>query len=294
VRISLSITQFSWTGGAAGLRSHLSRIAAAADAAGLDTVWLPDHLIQADPSSTPDSEMLEAATALGFLAAQTERVRLGTMVAGVTYRPPAILIKAVTTLDVLSGGRAWLGIGAGYHEGEARAMGLDLPPVAERFERLEETLRLALQMWSGSDEAFVGCHYRLERPLSNPGPVSRPHPPILIGGMGERKTLRLVARYGDACNLFDIPDGGRTIAHKLDVLARHCEAAGRPYAAIEKTVSTRLEPGESSRSFAARCARLAALGIEHAVVITPEPWTEAAVATLTAAQLADPSASGPM
>jgi len=280
VLISLSITQFGWPGGAARLRSHLSRIACAADAAGLDTVWLPDHLIQADPSSSPDAAMLEASTALGFLAAQTERVRLGTMVAGVTYRPPALLIKAVTTLDVLSGGRAWLGIGAGYHEGEARAMGLDLPPAGERFERLEETLRLALQMWSGSEAAFGGHHYRLERPLSSPGPITRPHPPILIGGMGERKTLRLVARYGDACNLFDIPDGGRTVAHKLAVLARHCEAAGRPYGEIAKTVSTRLEPGESAQSFATRCGKLAALGIEHAVVITPEPWTEAAVATL--------------
>jgi alkanesulfonate monooxygenase SsuD/methylene tetrahydromethanopterin reductase-like flavin-dependent oxidoreductase (luciferase family) len=163
-------------------------------------------------------------------------------------------------------------------------MGLDLPPAGERFERLEETLRLALQMWSGAETAFRGRHYRLERPLASPGPVSRPHPPILIGGMGERKTLRLVARYGDACNLFDIPDGGRTIAHKLGVLARHCEAAGRPYAAIEKTVSTRLEAGESARSFAARCAQLAALGIEHAVVITPEPWTEAAVAILAEAR----------
>jgi F420-dependent oxidoreductase-like protein len=248
-------------------------------------VWVSDHLIQADPSSTPDSEMLEAYTTLGFLAGQTERVRLGTMVTGVTYRPPALLIKAVTTLDVLSGGRAWLGIGAGYHEQEARAMGLELPPVAERFERLDETLRLALQMWSGADAAFEGTHHRLERPVGSPRPLSRPHPPILIGGMGERKTLRLVARYGDACNLFDIPDGGRTLTHKLAVLARHCEAVGRPYGEIEKTVSTRLEPGESAQSFAARCAKLATLGIEHAVVITPGPWTEEAVAILAQARI---------
>jgi F420-dependent oxidoreductase-like protein len=283
MRISLSVTNFSWPGGPAELRSHLQRIVRAADEAGLDTVWVADHLIQADPSSTPDAEMLESYTVLGFLAGQTERIRLGTMVTGVTYRPPALLIKAVTTLDVLSGGRAWLGIGAGYHEQEARAMGLELPPVSERFERLEETLRLAIQMWSGDEARFEGGHYRLEWPVSNPPPLHRPHPPILIGGMGERKTLRLVARYGDACNLFDIPDGGRTVTHKLVVLARHCEAAGRPYAEIEKTVSTRLEPGESADSFAARCAKLAALGIEHAVVITPGPWTEAAVASLAAA-----------
>jgi F420-dependent oxidoreductase-like protein len=227
--------------------------------------------------------MLEAYTALGFLAAQTDRVRLGTMVAAVTYRPPAVLIKAVTTLDVLSGGRAWLGVGSGYQEDEARAMGLPLPAVAERFERLEETLRLAKQMWSGDQSPFHGRHYALERPVESPLPISQPHPPILIGGAGERKTLRLVAEYGDACNLFDIPDGGATVRHKLEVLARHCEDAGRPYGEIDKTLSTRLEPDESADAFAERCARLAELGIEHAVVITAGPWSEEGVATLAAA-----------
>jgi F420-dependent oxidoreductase-like protein len=225
--------------------------------------------------------MLEAYTTLGFLAAQTERVKLGTMVTGVTFRPPSLLVKAVTTLDVLSGGRAWLGVGAGYHEDEARAMDLPLPPVGERFERLEETLRLARQMWTGDATPFEGRHYRLERPVGNPLPLRRP--PILIGGMGERKTLRLVAEHADACNLFDIPDEGRTIRHKLDVLARHCEAVGRPYDAIEKTVSTRLNPGESAEEFAERCAGLAALGLDHAVVVTAGPWTEEAVGTLAAA-----------
>ena len=183
----------------------------AAEAAGLDTVWVPDHLLQADPSSTPEAEMLEAYTALGFLAAQGGRVRLGTMVTAATFRTAALLVKAVTTLDVLSGGRAWLGIGTGYHEGEARALGLPLPPRGERYERLEETLRIALQMWAGDESAFSGVHYALERPVNSPQAITRPHPPILIGGMGERRTLRLVARYADACNLFDIPDGGKTI-----------------------------------------------------------------------------------
>ncbi len=283
MRVSLNITNYSWPGGAAGLVAHLGSVARAADAAGLDTVWVNDHLIQADPTSVPDSEMLEAYTTLGYLAGQTGRVRLGTMVTGVTYRPPALLVKAVTTLDVLSGGRAWLGIGAGYQEDEAQAMGLPLPPVAERFDRLTETLRLALQMWSGETTAFEGTHYRLARPVNNPNSVRRPHPPILIGGMGERRTLPLVARYADACNLFDIPDGGETIRHKLDVLARLCEKVGRPYGDIDKTVSTRLEPDESPGAFAARCAGLAALGIEHAVVITAGPWTEDAVARLAAA-----------
>jgi F420-dependent oxidoreductase-like protein len=284
MRISLSITNYSWPGGATGIGAELAAIVRAADEAGLDTAWVADHLLQADPTAVPDSEMLEAYTTLGFLAAQTQRIRLGTMVTGVTFRPPSMLIKAVTTLDVLSGGRAQLGVGAGYHEDEARAMGVALPPVAERFERLEETLQLALQMWSGDSSPFEGRHYRLERPVGNPLPLGKPRPPILIGGMGERKTLRLVAQYGDACNLFDIPDGGKTIRRKLDVLARHCDAVGRPYGEIEKTVSTRLEHDQSAAEFAEHCAALGALGIDHAVVITAGPWTEDGVARLGAAQ----------
>ena len=283
MRISLSITNYSWQGGPARLAAELARVVRAAEAGGLDTVWVPDHLLQAAPGCAPDAEMLEAYTTLGFLAGQSARIRLGAMVTAATYRSPGLLIKAVTTLDVLTGGRAWLGIGAGYHEGEALALGLSLPPAAERYERLEETLRLALQMWAGDVSAFAGSHYRLERPLNSPQSLTRPHPPILIGGMGERKTLRLVARYADACNLFDIPDGGATIRHKLAVLAEHCEAAGRPYGEIEKTVSTRLEPSETAAAFAERCTGLAELGIEHAVVIASEPWSEERIAVLAEA-----------
>jgi len=283
VRLSLNITNYSWPEGPPRLRARLGQIARAADEAGLDTVWVSDHLIQADPNSTPDAEMLEAYTTLGFLACQTERIRLGTMVTAATYRPPSLLVKAVTTLDVLSGGRAWLGIGAGYQEDEAHAMGLPLPEVAERFERLEETLRLALHMWAGEDTAFEGTHYRLARPVNRPNSLQRPHPPILVGGMGERRTLRLVAQYADACNLFDIPDGGRTVTHKLAVLARHCKEVGRAYDEIDKTLSTRLQPGESADAFARRCAEFAALGIDHLVVIVAGPWSEDAVATLAAA-----------
>jgi alkanesulfonate monooxygenase SsuD/methylene tetrahydromethanopterin reductase-like flavin-dependent oxidoreductase (luciferase family) len=171
MRVSINVTNYSWPGGPPGLGAELARLARAADQAGLDTVWVSDHLVQADPTAAPgDTEMLEGYTTLGFLAAQTERVRLGTMVTGVTFRPPALLVKAVTTLDVLSGGRAWLGIGAGYQEEEAQAMGLPLPPVAERFERLEETLQIAARMWAGDDAPFVGRHYRLRRPTG-----SRPH-----------------------------------------------------------------------------------------------------------------------
>jgi F420-dependent oxidoreductase-like protein len=283
MKVSVNVTNYSWPGGPAGLVAGLERIVRAADDAGLDTVWVADHLLQADPTSTPEAEMLEAYTTLGFLAARTERVRLGTMVSAVTHRHPALLVKAVTTLDVLSGGRAWLGIGAGYHQEEAAAMGLPFPATAERFERLEETLRLALQMWSGDPAPFEGAHHRLARPLHSPAPVSRPHPPILVGGMGERRTLPLVARYADACNLFDIPDGGRTVRHKLEVLAGHCQVAGRPYEAVEKTMSTRLGPDETPAAFAGRCQDLAGLGIEHVVVITSGPWAAEAVPTMAAA-----------
>jgi F420-dependent oxidoreductase-like protein len=280
VRVSVNVTNYSWPGGPAGLVAELGRVAPAADAAGIDTVWVSDHLIQADPGAVADSEMLEAYTALGFLAARSERVRLGTLVAGVTYREPALLIKAVTTLDVLSGGRAWLGIGAGYLEDEAQAMGLPLPPTAERFERLGETLRLAMQMWAGEVRPFEGAHYRLQRPVNNPNSVSRPHPPILIGGTGERKTLRLVAEYADACNLFDIPDGGRTVRHKLSVLERHCGAVGRPYDEIEKTLSSRFDRDEPADALVERCAAIAALGIDHVVFITNGPWTDDAIEAL--------------
>jgi F420-dependent oxidoreductase-like protein len=284
MRVSITVTNYSWPGGPRRLGSELARLVRDADQAGVDTVWVADHLLQADPTAGPgDTEMLEAYTTLGFLAAQTERVRLGTMVTGVTFRPPALLVKAVTTLDVLSGGRAWLGIGAGYHGEEAAAVGLPLPPIAERFERLEETVRIAARMWAGDEAPFEGRHYRLGRPEGSPPPIQRPGPPILIGGTGERKTLRLVARYADACNLFDIPDGGRTVTRKLAVLARHCADLGRPYDQIEKTLSTRLEAGESSDAFVRRATAAAELGIEHLVVLTAGPWTPDALATLAAA-----------
>jgi F420-dependent oxidoreductase-like protein len=284
MRISISVTNYSWPSGPHAFGVELTGFVEAADRAGVDTVWVADHLLQADPTAGPDqTEMYEAYTVLGYLAARTERVRLGTMVTAASLRPPALLVKAVTTLDVLTGGRAWLGIGAGYHADEAQALGLPLPPTAERFDRLEETLQIATRMWTGDRAPFKGKHYRLDHPVDSPGPVQRPRPPILIGGTGERRTLHLVAQYADACNLFDIPDGGRTIRHKLSILARHCADVGRPYQAIEKTLSTRLEAGESSDAFARRAATAAALGIEHLVVITASPWRAEALATLAAA-----------
>jgi F420-dependent oxidoreductase-like protein len=284
MRVSINVTNYSWPGGPQRLGTELERLVGAADRAGVDTVWVGDHLMQVDPTApAADGDMHEAYTTLGFLAAKAERVRLGTMVTGVTFRPPALLVKAVTTLDVLTGGRAWLGIGVGHQRDEAEAMGLPFPAATERFERLEETLEIAARMWAGDGTPFEGRHYRLRRPLGSPLPTAQARPRILIGGAGERKTLRLVARYADACNLFDIPDGGRTVKHKLAVLAGHCEDVGRPYEEIEKTLSTRLEVGESGAEFVRRCAAAAALGIEHMVVVMSRPWTAEGLATLAQA-----------
>ncbi|MFI6600371.1 LLM class F420-dependent oxidoreductase [Nonomuraea sp. NPDC050536] len=272
MKLSLNITDFSYPAGT--IAQRLTEVVEAAEAAGIDTVWVGDHLIMVVPGASIDDPMLEAYTTLGYLAARTTRVRLGTMVAGVTFRPPALLVKAVTTVDALSGGRAWLGIGAGYQQMEADAMGLDLPPTTERFERLEETLRIADRMWSGDQSPFEGRHYRLGRPVGSPLPISRPR--ILIGGTGEKRTLRLVAEYGDACNLFDIPG---QLPHKLAVLAKHCEAVGRPYDAIEKTVSARLEG--TADALVPKLREFHDLGIDHTILITEGPWTPDRVASLT-------------
>jgi F420-dependent oxidoreductase-like protein len=203
--------------------------------------------------------MLEAYTTLGFLAAHTRRAKLLALVTGVVYRDPGLLAKAVTTLDVLSGGRAMLGIGAAWNEEEARGLGLLFPSTAERFERLEEALQICRQMFDGDETPYEGRHYRLGRPLNSPAPLSRPRPPILVGGGGEKKTLRFVAKYADACNLFPGPD----LQRKLDVLRRHCDDVGRDYDEIEKTVTVNLDPGERGElvgDLLATLRRLAGMG----------------------------------
>lgn len=278
MKVSISVTDFTWPGGAAAIRAELSAVVRAADQAGVDTIWLPDHLLQVDPRSTPDAEMLETYTTLGYVAALTERARLGAMVTPVTYRAPAYVIKSVTTLDVLTGGRAWLGLGAGYSEDEARAMGVPLPAVAQRYEHLSETLEIAFRMWSGDTSPFHGRHHQLENPISSPAPLTRPHPPVLIGGIGEKKTLPLVARHADACNFGDYPDGGKTIERKLGVLRQCCADAGRPFEDIDKTVSTMYVDGETPGEFTARCERFRELGMDHAVLLTS--WNQAKAESL--------------
>jgi alkanesulfonate monooxygenase len=242
--LGLHVSDFTWAGGSDRLATTLTTLAKTAEDVGIARISVMDHVWQIQHIGPPEHEMLEAYTTLGFLAAQTERVRLQTLVTGVVYREPGLLAKMVTTLDVLSGGRAALGIGAAWNEDESRGLGLPFPPIAERFERLEETLQICLQMWSGDDGPFDGGHYKLGRTLSSPQPLTRPHPPIMIGGAGERKTLRLVAKYADACNIFSGPEA----AHKLDVLRGHCEREGRDYDAIEKTtilgINAESEPGE--------------------------------------------------
>jgi F420-dependent oxidoreductase-like protein len=234
MKIGLQIPSFSWQGAPESIGQRLADIVRTADDAGFDSIWVMDHFFQIRGVGQPEEPMLEGYSALNFIAAHTRRARLGTLVTGVIYRNPGILVKTVSTLDVLSGGRAYLGIGAAWNEDESRGLGVNFPPLKERFERLEEALLIAKQMWSGKDAAFDGKHYHLARTLNSPQPLSKPHPPILIGGGGELKTLRLVARYADACNLF-IRLGAEVLKQKLDALKRHCDAVGRPYEEIEKT-----------------------------------------------------------
>jgi len=271
VRIGLQIPDFTHAGGAASLGADLATVARTADDAGFEFIALMDHFFQIGVIGPPENDMLEAYTTLGYLAACTTRARLLTLVTGAVYRQPGILGKIVTTLDVLSGGRAWLGIGAAWNEEESRGLGIPFPPVAERFERLEETLQICLQMWRGDESPFHGQHYQLERPMNFPAALATPHPPILIGGGGERKTLRLVARYAQACNLFPGPDLG----HKLDVLRAHCDAEGRDYDEIEKTCYFIFDVGKDGDQAGAvvdRLGALAEMGFDAAIGSVANIW----------------------
>ena len=235
MKVGLQIIDFTWPGAPASIGERLGAIGGGAEEAGVDSLWVMDHFFQSPKLGAVEDPMLEAYTALAFVAGQTSRIGLGVMVTGVTYRHPGVLIKTVTTLDVLSGGRAWFGIGAGWYEREHVGLGVPLPPLKERFERVEETLQIARLMWSGQVTQYRGEHYRLAETLNSPQAISRPHPPILVGGAGEQKTLRLVAKYGDACNFFAAL-GDEALGRKLDVLKDYCEEEGREYSEIAKTV----------------------------------------------------------
>ena len=244
--LGLHIADFTWTGGARALGPALARHVREAEAAGIRRISVMDHFWQIRGVGPAEHEMLEAYSALGFIVAHTERALLHTLVTGVIYREPGLLAKAVTTLDVLSGGRVGLGIGAAWNEDESRGLGFDFPPVGERFSKLEEAIRICLQMWSDSEEPFHGEYYQLTRTLNSPQSLARPHPYLMIGGSGEKKTLRLVAQYADACNIFAGPDAAR----KLDVLRAHCDASAATTTKSRRrrcSPSTRPAPSMTSR-----------------------------------------------
>ena len=266
MKFGLQINAFTWPGGAEAIGPTLARVTRTADDAGFDSIWVMDHFFQIRGGGPPEAPMLDGMTALGFMAAHSEKARIGLMVGGIHYRPPGLWIKAHTTLDVLSGGRAWFGIGAAWNEEESQGLGFPMPPLRERFEWLEDTLQMAYGMWSGgsgSGERFEGRHVTATRLLNSPQSISRPRVPIMIGGGGERKTLRLVAQYADACNVFGGPE---RIAHKYAVLREHCERLGRPYEEIEKSNLQGVDlDRESPDEIVDRFGALAAAGCQHVI-----------------------------
>lgn len=268
MKIGLQIPSFSWQGNTGQLGPTLANIARTADEVGFSSIWVMDHFFQIEVIGQPEEPMFEGYSALSFMAAVTKNVRLGTMVTGIHYRHPGFLVKSVTGLDVLSGGRANLGIGAGWFERESIGLGFPFPPLKDRFEQLEETLQIAIQMWKGDTTPINGKHYQLAEPINSPQVISKPHPPILIGGGGEQKTLRLVAQYGDACNFFT-HIGIDGLQHKFDVLKGHCEDVGRNYDEIEKTilVPTPMYGAEvTPEKLIAACQEWADIGVQQAIL----------------------------
>jgi F420-dependent oxidoreductase-like protein len=290
MRLGIAMTDFSWSVPAERIGPIIAGLARRADEAGFDSLWTMDHFFQIRITGLPpESPMLEAHTALATMAAHSHRIRLGTLVTSVAYRHPGVLLKTVTTLDVLSGGRMIFGVGAGApwnelpqgvaaRDVETYGLGIPFPSLAERFERLEELLQIAHQMWRGDEQPYEGRHYQLLRPLNSPNTLQRPHPPIMIGGSGEAKTLRLVARYADMCNLFDLPGAGFAddLRRKLDVLRGHCDTAGRDYDEIEKTTATMIDlaADEGLHRFVDHLHHLAELGIDQAIINARGPWDE--------------------
>jgi F420-dependent oxidoreductase-like protein len=267
VKLGLQISSFTWPGGAAQIGPTLGRVVRAADDAGFDSIWVMDHFFQIRSVGAATEPMLEGYTTLGFMAANSSRARLGLMVGGVHYRLPGLWAKATTTLDVLSGGRAWLGIGAAWNEEESRGLGFPFPPLGERFELLEDTLRFVHDMWQGergTEKPFEGKHVRATRPLNSPQALSRPHPPILVGGGGERKTLRLVAQYADACNVFGAPP---MLQRKFEILRGHCADVGRDPEQIERTTLQNVNlRAESPAQVVDRFGELGDAGAQHVII----------------------------
>jgi F420-dependent oxidoreductase-like protein len=278
MELGIHYANFTHPGGPEAIGPRLAATARAAEDGGCSTFTLMDHWFQMEHLATAQDPMLEGYTSMGFLAGQTRTMKLSLLVTGVTYRHPGLLAKIVTTLDVLSGGRAQLGIGAAWYEREHLGLGVPFPPVSERFERLEEALQICQQMWSDDDGPYEGKHYQLAETICSPRPIQQPSPKILVGGSGERKTLKLVARYADACNLF-APDPA-TVAHKLDVLARHCDAEGRDPATIATTILPFGNPLDDVDDFISRMEEYAKLGVSLIEVMPPTPDPAGFVAEL--------------
>ena len=273
MKIGLQVPSFTWPGGDSAIGPTLARVTETADAAGLDSLWVMDHLYQIRGVGRPEEPMLEGWTALGYMAAHSKKATLGLLVGGIHYRLPGIWAKAATTLDVLSGGRAYLGIGAAWNEEESHGLGFPMPPLGIRFEMLEETLRICHEMWQGehgSQAAFDGKHYQASRLLNSPQAISKPHPRIMIGGGGEHKTLRLVATYADACNIFGGPD---QLTHKFAVLRERCAEVGRPFDEIERTNLLTVDLGrETPAQVVDRFGRLAGVGVQHGIINLANVW----------------------
>jgi len=265
MNIGLHVVSFSWPDGPASIGPTLAAVAEAAEDGPFTNISVMDHWFQMEAMAPATEPMLEGYTTLGFLAAHTSTIRLGLLVTGVTYRAPGLLAKTVATLDVLSGGRGQLGIGAAWYQREHQGLGVEFPPTAERFERLEEALQVCFQMWSDDNGPFKGKYYELTETICEPRPISRPRPPVLIGGSGERKTLRLVAKYADACNIFAGPTD--QIAHKLDVLRRHCDNEERDYDRISKTMLARNDPFGDADEFLADAQQYRDLGIDTLIFV---------------------------
>ncbi|MFG6444292.1 LLM class F420-dependent oxidoreductase [Microbacterium sp. P06] len=284
MEFGLHIADFTWNSGAPQLGPALARHVRNAEAAGIQRITVMDHFWQLPGIGPVEHEMLEAYATLGFIVAHTETALLHTLVTGVIYREPALLAKTVTTLNVLSGGRVGLGIGAAWNQEESDGLGFEFPPVAERFRRLEEQIQVCLQMWSDSEEPYEGAIYQLGRTLNSPQSITRPHPYLMIGGSGERKTLRMVAQYADACNIAFSPESAR----KLDVLRAHCETVGRDYAEIEKTAMIPVNPTTTPESLAATVREIADTGFTATYVFAvkmPEPERVVDLIAGAAAQL---------
>jgi F420-dependent oxidoreductase-like protein len=260
MELGIHFANFTLPGGPEAIGPALAGTARAAEEGGCAAFTLMDHYFQMEEFADRHEPMLEGYTGLGFLAGRTDRMTLGLLVTGVTYRHPGLLAKIVTTLDVVSGGRAQLGIGAAWYEREHLALGVPFPPLSERFERLEETLQICHQMWSDDDGPYEGVHYQLAETICSPRPVSTPRPRILVGGSGEQKTLRLVARYADACNLFATEPA--EVAHKLEVLDRHCADEQRDPASISRTILGMADPLGDVDGFLSTMEEYAALGIQ--------------------------------